>query len=296
MTNGGQNNSLKLDEQGHAHISHYNGNQMSLEYAFRGDSGWEICTVYSDWPDYACGLNSSIALDSSGNPHIGFLIMDTVGWYKSVLYAYKDEQGWHTSYTCCGGFRGDVSGPSLALTSEGIPCMAVDAHDPTDEWDRILYFLHKPDASWVSESVPGSGGSWGAVSMDVDSAGRPHIAYEKWMYQGLHYAYMAQDSADLSIEENEDSVILSWEPYPETALYEIHGAGNNPYFFIAPQPGTDYLITTVPSSQNSWETTYGIGDPDENWAFLIIAKDETDTELARSNRVGEHDFLLDYPE
>ena len=106
----------------------------------------------------------------------------------------------------------------------------------------------------------------------------------------------AQDSADLSIEENEDSVILTWEPYPETALYEIHGAGNNPYFFIAPQPGTDYLITTVPSSQNSWETTYGIGDPDENWAFLIIAKDETDTELARSNRVGEHDFLLDYPE
>jgi hypothetical protein len=294
--NAGTFNSLALDADERAHMAYYNQGSMNLEYAFQGDSGWEITSVHSDYPDFFCGTRPSLALDSAGNPHIAYLVRYRWSFmWTSVWFASKDAQGWDTS--CLeDGFAGDVLGLSLALTNNDIPHIAFDGHAIDDRWRRILFFLHKPAESWITESVPGSGGSWGAVSIAVDSAERPHIAYHKWMYEGLHYAYMAPGSVELSIEENEGSVVLSWAPYSGAALYEIHGTENDPYFFLGPEPGSAYLIATVPSSHNSWETTNGVGDPDENWAFLIIAIDETDTELARSNRVGEHDFLWDYPE
>jgi hypothetical protein len=45
----------------------------------------------------------------------------------------------------------------------------------------------------------------------------------------------------------------------------------------------------------SWLTGNGIGDPDSNWTYLVIAVDEAEAELARSNRAGEHDFDCEIP-
>jgi hypothetical protein len=40
----------------------------------------------------------------------------------------------------------------------------------------------------------------------------------------------------------------------------------------------------------TWSSPNGIGDPANNWTYLVMAVDETEAELARSNRAGEHDF------
>jgi hypothetical protein len=46
----------------------------------------------------------------------------------------------------------------------------------------------------------------------------------------------------------------------------------------------------------SWSSRSGVGDPDENWTYLVIAVDATDQEIARSDRIGEHDFDLSFSE
>ena len=39
-----------------------------------------------------------------------------------------------------------------------------------------------------------------------------------------------------------------------------------------------------------WSSTNGIGDPDNNWTYLVIAMDGENVELSQSNRVGEFDY------
>jgi hypothetical protein len=45
----------------------------------------------------------------------------------------------------------------------------------------------------------------------------------------------------------------------------------------------------------TWSSPNGIGDPDNNWTYLVIAVDETEAELAHSNRVEEQDFDCEVP-
>jgi len=291
--NVGMANSLALDGDVNPHISYRSNNdsdQYSLCYAYKGESGWELENVYSDYPYFWCGVITSIAIDSSDYPHIGFINVDNLGGYKFIRHAYKDETGWHSDGLFLGALRGDVH-VSLALTSDDTPYVAVDAHESGNEWERILYFCYKSDSNWIHEEIPGSGGSWGSLSIDIDSYDRPHISYHKWFYDGLHYAYMAPNQVELRIGGSSGTSTLSWVAYPGASIYEIHGVSNDPYFYLGPHSSVPTFITTVPSSQLSWDTTNGMGDPDENWNYIVMAKDETDTELAISNRVGELDFV-----
>jgi hypothetical protein len=63
--NVGKGNSLVLDEAGYPHISYIT---FGLKYAYEDEDGWSIQTVDSTpgcYQDY-----TSLALDSSGRPHI----------------------------------------------------------------------------------------------------------------------------------------------------------------------------------------------------------------------------------
>ena len=40
----------------------------------------------------------------------------------------------------------------------------------------------------------------------------------------------------------------------------------------------------------TWSSAIGIGDPNANWTYLVLAVDNAEQELRRSNRVGEQDF------
>ena len=51
----------------------------------------------------------------------------------------------------------------------------------------------------------------------------------------------------------------------------------------------------LPPDTNTWQTPNGFADPEDNWTYLVLAVDEAEAELTRSNRVGEHDFALEIP-
>ncbi len=90
-------------------------------------------------------------------------------------------------------------------------------------------------------------------------------------------------------------LILSWPAISGAAWYWVYGADNLAYFtpgLVFPYP---YRLTVVPSGTTSWSTPNGIGDPDHNFSYQVIAVDSSELELTRSNRVGEFDFGTSVP-
>ena len=82
----------------------------------------------------------------------------------------------------------------------------------------------------------------------------------------------------------------------EVAEYWAYGTSNHPWFVPDTSPPT-YVnrVAVVPTGTTTWSSPYGVGDPNANWIYLVMAVDISAQELARSNRAGEHDFLTDVP-
>jgi hypothetical protein len=90
-------------------------------------------------------------------------------------------------------------------------------------------------------------------------------------------------------------LVLSWTPVPETAAYWVYGASNNVYFPPGFVPDYQYRLDVLPSGTTTWASGNGIADPDNNWTYLVMAVDDVDQEVTRSNYCGEHDFGIDIP-
>ena len=90
-------------------------------------------------------------------------------------------------------------------------------------------------------------------------------------------------------------LVLDWSAVPYTAGYWVYGADNAPYF----EPGLvspyQYRLTTLLPGTTTWSGSNGIGDPDHNWTYLVIAVGAGDQVLGSSNRFGEHDFDVSSP-
>ncbi len=89
-------------------------------------------------------------------------------------------------------------------------------------------------------------------------------------------------------------LILSWTPCWGASAYWVYGA-EDPVF----NPGLDapyeYRLEELPPETATWTSDYGIGDPDTNWVYLVIAVDSSPLEMGRSNRLGEFDFGIVLP-
>jgi hypothetical protein len=99
----------------------------------------------------------------------------------------------------------------------------------------------------------------------------------------------------LSWEFTGEEIVLLWPHFPGTWEYWVYGAANNDYFEPGFDPGFEYRLAALGPETTSWTSASGIGDPEDNWVYLVIAVDNSEAELARSNRVGEFDFEGDIP-
>ncbi len=101
-------------------------------------------------------------------------------------------------------------------------------------------------------------------------------------------AYVFSLAFPLSGNLSGGELVLEWAEWPGAAAYLVHGADNQGYF--VPDGGNQLAV--VLSGTTTWSSSTGIGDPDHNWTYLVIAVDSDDEELHRSNRFGEFDFDL----
>jgi hypothetical protein len=123
------------------------------------------------------GQQNSLALDSSGYPHISYY--DSTS--DVLKYAYKDATGWHIEVADYVGGRFN----SLALDSAGYPHISHYSYSTGD-----LRHAYKDAAGWHRELVDG------LLSDDVGQYtslallnSQPHISYYDVTHGDLKYAY-----------------------------------------------------------------------------------------------------------
>lgn len=147
---------LRLDTEDHAHVAFGSDH---LYYAFHDGTTWHYETV-DDAPKV--GAFASLDLDQAGQPHIGYYDE----FNKDLKYAYRNGSGWYLETVDGAGDVGQLA--SLAMDKDSHPHI-------TYYGAGSMKYAHRDAAGWHLETVSAAG--WLCNSLEVDSAGWPHLAY-----------------------------------------------------------------------------------------------------------------------
>jgi hypothetical protein len=105
-------------------------------------------------------------------------------------------------------------------------------------------------------------------------------------------AYVFGLGMSLSCTLSGGQLALSWTRWPGASSYWVYGTSNQAYFEPGFSPGYQHRLATLSPLFQTWSGPTGVGDPGANWTYLVLAVDNAEQELCRSNRVGEHDFEM----
>jgi len=149
------------------------------------------------------GWFSSLALDSSGNPHISY----GDGTNTNLEFARWDGSDWQIETVDTDGDVGRYT--SLALDSSGNP------HISYQNWSTYDLKYTRWDGSHWQIDIVDSGGDVGFfTSLALDSSDAPHISYRDYTNEGLKYAWYGDDSGiksvELTTQLEDEGVLLSW--------------------------------------------------------------------------------------
>lgn len=197
-------------------------------------------------------------------------------------------------YTRCGDAVANV-----ATTPDGAVTVCGSWGDIANTLDDLLVFERSSDSLLFSYGSPGS-----VFGVDVADDGACAAAGAK----AVHARIMGSGGFVYSVETGYfggelvltgmlmlDGLLLQWGPVPGAAAYWVYGASNAPHFVPGPGPGFDHRLAVLRPNVTSWLAANGIGEPGNDWTYLIMAVNAAPEELARSNRVGEWDFAGDIP-
>jgi hypothetical protein len=235
----GWNSSIAVDSSGNIHVSYYypflvNGTSGELRYAkWSSPSGpWTITTV--DSTSANVGKYCSIALDSSGNPHISY--RDAT--FNKIKYARWTGSDWST---------GDVDGPpntgflgnygtSIAVDSSG------NAHISYN-WDRgshgDLKYAKWTGSSWyitlAEQGATGTIGRYSAIALD--SSGNPHISYYNSTSGYLRLKYASWNPLHTPYPFDTTPLELGSGPYSSIAVDSSDNIHVSYYYRISSSSG-----------------------------------------------------------
>jgi hypothetical protein len=91
---------------------------------------------------------------------------------------------------------------------------------------------------------------------------------------------------------NGPQLVLYWSPcMGDVYAYWVYGAANNFYFQPGILPPHTYRLAVLGAGATAWQTSSGIGNPNAQWSYRLIAVDVTQAAvIGVSNRFGEYDF------
>ena len=98
---------------------------------------------------------------------------------------------------------------------------------------------------------------------------------------------------NLMVALSSDQLVLAWSSVPPTVEYWIYGAPNDPHFEAGLTPPFAHRLAITTDTQ--WASSNGIGDPNSNWTYEIVAIGVSGYALCRSNHSGEQDYEWELP-
>ena len=266
----GKYTSLAFDSVGQPRISYFDETNGNVKYAAFNGASWEFTVV-------GAGSASSLALDTSGNPHIAYRAAD-----GNLAYKVWNGSAFVGGVVPSGGYAGAYD-PSLKLDPAGNARIAHSgssgvlysqsngswttelleadvgyvragarlALDTATAAPRIAYSLHGGlrYAAWDGSQWVGTGmavdpdAHAGFPSIALDSTGNPRIAYGDYIDQSLKYAAWngatwAIETLDSGIGSTDPSLVLDSSGNWMIAYYD----GVNGDLKYAPEPATLSLL------------------------------------------------------
>jgi hypothetical protein len=234
------NGSLVVDSSGRPHLSYQyfdSWNAVSqLRYTWWDGTHWIVQTVEGSDHTSGLGVDSSLALDSAGHPHISYV---EVEWgVGNLRYASWDGSQWVLETVDGSGHVGGsnnatgMARTSLKLDTDGNP--HISYYDATDGDPKYAY---KVNNDWHIETVSDSADVMGqSNSLVLDSNGNPHISFCNATKKSLMYA--RQTGAGWEVQTvDTDGDVGTW------AILALD-RGDNPhisyYYRLEPNNGVRY--------------------------------------------------------
>jgi len=192
----GSYNSLALDSDDYPHISYYyfGMNNSGVKYARWDGSNWHIETVDGSG-GFGLGKYTSLALDSSGYPHISY----SNQLNNDLEYARWNGSSWQIQTVDSAGAVGLCT--SLELDSSGRPHISY-----YDESNSALKYARWNGSSWQIQTVDSEGDVGYYTSLALDSSGYPHISYYDDTNKDLKYARWNGSTWQIETVDSDDLV------------------------------------------------------------------------------------------
>ena len=200
----GKHTSLALDDSDVPHISYMDYAHDDLKYAVRDGLSWDTQTVGGG------GLETSIALDADGRPHITHRVTT-----NKLMHAGCDGSAWQKEYIDEEVPTGYHS--SLRFDSGGTPCVAYCRGA-----GQGLRYAAWDGSAWDVTDVPGTAGA-GYSSLALDGNDLPLISFYDGTQHSLRLA--TWDGQDWNVQTiDNDGVVGQWTSLALDGLGRAHVA------------------------------------------------------------------------
>ncbi|XES77554.1 MAG: hypothetical protein ACBZ72_01445 [Candidatus Bathyarchaeia archaeon] len=175
---GSTNNKIAIDPNNKPHIVYqaYDG----LKHIFWNGTNWITQTVYV--PPGMGWVYFSVAIDSSGNPHIVYATINLP--IDELRYTVWTGSNWNTTTIDSGSFP--YWAPSITLDSHDIPHITYFDQTNMDLTEKgTLKYATPKGSNWSIQTVDTP--FYSQSSLALDSKGYPHISYTNASNDGLEY-------------------------------------------------------------------------------------------------------------
>ena len=174
IDNNTEYSSIAIDANGYPHIAYYqnsiSGNNPELKYAYEDKNGWHIQTVEST--PLGSGYYVSLALDSSGNPHLVYEDIFGDGNPYTLRYAYYNGTTWQ--FTNLTSYPGNPTGDNIIYCN-----LVLYQNQPRisfyNETSKDIEDTCYNGTNWISEIAAQNGRYYNSLA--VDSSGTPQISF-----------------------------------------------------------------------------------------------------------------------
>lgn len=201
----------------------------------------------------------------------------------------------------------DVTGDGVREILVGAPGDSVAGHPRAGR--AYVFDGASGDPIWtLSSPSPANNGEFGAAVAEAGDlngdgwvdilVGAPRENFNGITDSGRVYAFSgAVFGSVMSLDAAAETghVVLSWSPLAWASQYWVYGAADLPWFQPGMAPGFEHRVAVVPSGTTTWSTANGVGDPTQDWTYMVIAVGAAEDEVGSSNRAGEEDFEIDIP-